>query len=116
MSPAVDRVLSTDAWAHVLEPLPLDPASVVDGTPQSAIAELSTLGEVSIGIWELSEGTVTDVEVDEVFVVLDGVGTVGFEDGPTVDLRRGVAVHLRAGDRTTWTVQQTIRKVFVAPA
>jgi len=49
-----------------------------------------------------------------VFVVLAGRGSVTFEDGETIALRPGVAVRLRAGECTTWTVSETIRKVYVA--
>jgi glycine/D-amino acid oxidase-like deaminating enzyme/uncharacterized cupin superfamily protein len=77
-------------------------------------AELATLGDAEIGLWEMAPGTDHDTEVDEVFVVLAGHGTVEFEDGEVVTLAPGVAVRLRAGERTTWTVTETLRKVYVA--
>ena len=33
---------------------------------------------------------------------------------PTVELRPGSVVRLRAGQRTVWTVRQTLRKVYIA--
>ena len=104
------RVLDTTT-AIVLEPLPED--SVVQGAPRAGARALATVAGAEVGVWELTEGTVTDVEVDEVFVVLSGSATVGFEDGETIDLVPGVTVHLRAGDRTTWTVHTPLRKVYV---
>jgi uncharacterized protein len=77
-------------------------------------APLAELGAAEIGIWELGPGVDHDTEVDEVFVVLAGRGTVLFEDGEEVELRPGVAVRLSAGERTTWTVTETLRKVYVA--
>ena len=71
-------------------------------------------GAARIGTWEMAPGTDHDTEVDEVFVVLAGHGTVTFEDGEVVELRPGVAVRLRAGERTTWVVTETLRKVYVA--
>ena len=62
----------------------------------------------------MSEGTARDTEVDEVFVVLSGRGTVTFSDGERLDLAPGVAVRLTAGERTEWTVVETLRKVWVA--
>lgn len=109
-----DRLLSRDASTHPLDPLPLDPSSVVDGSPVATLAELADLGTVSVGVWALTAGTVTDVEVDEVFVVLQGSGSVSFDDGSRIDLQPGAVVHLHAGDRTTWTIRQTVRKVYVA--
>lgn len=79
-----------------------------------AAEPLATLGGAEVGLWEMAPGVDRDTEVDEVFVVLSGRGTVAFEDGEVVDLRPGVAVRLRAGERTTWTVTETVRKVYVA--
>ena len=90
-----ERVLSPDVLAHDLVPL-------------------TTLGDAEIGLWGMEPGTDHDTETDEVFVVLAGRGTVTFEDGEEIDLVPGVAVRLRAGERTTWTVTETLRKVYVA--
>lgn len=75
---------------------------------------LARLGQTEIGLWEMAPGVDDDTEVDEVFVVLAGRGQVEFEDGEVVGLAPGVAVRLRAGERTTWTVTETLRKVYVA--
>ncbi|GAA4373104.1 cupin domain-containing protein [Nocardioides caricicola] len=77
-------------------------------------APLTELGAAEVGTWEMAPGTDHDTEVDEVFVVLAGRGTVTFEDGEVIDLAPGVAVRLRAGERTTWVVTETLRKVYVA--
>jgi uncharacterized cupin superfamily protein len=79
-----------------------------------AAAPLTQLGAAEVGTWEMAPGTDHDTEVDEVFVVLTGRGTVTFEDGEVVELVTGVAVRLRAGERTTWVVTETLRKVYVA--
>lgn len=90
-----DRVLTTDVLAGEAAPL-------------------TTLGEAEVGLWEMAPGIDHDTEVEEVFVVLAGRGTVAFEDGEVVELAPGVAVRLRAGERTTWVVTETLRKVYVA--
>jgi hypothetical protein len=59
---------------------------------------LATLGTAEVGLWGMEPGTDHDTEVDEVFVVL----------------APGVAVRLHAGERTTWVVTETLRKVYVA--
>ena len=75
----------------------------------------TALAGVEVGVWEMTPGTATDVEVDEVFVVLAGAGTVTFDDdGEQVELGPGSVVRLRAGERTTWVVRETIRKIYVA--
>jgi uncharacterized cupin superfamily protein len=93
---------------------PLDPATVVDGAPASGSRALAAVAGVEVGVWEMTPGTATDIEVDEVFVVLSGSGTVTFDDGEQVDLVPGAVVRLRAGEHTTWVVRQTIRKIYVA--
>ena len=109
-----DRLLSPDLMAHPLDHEPLPPGDVVSGHPTAAVATLGRLGGREVGVWEMTEGTARDTEVDEVFVVLAGAGTVEFEDGETLALRPGVAVRLRAGERTTWTVTTPLRKVWLA--
>ena len=103
----------------VLTPDELDPEQIVSGEPRvsSAVLHESPATEpggrvVERGVWEITPGVVTDVEADEVFVVLAGRGTVTFEDGEVVTLAPGVAVRLRAGERTTWVVTETLRKVY----
>lgn len=108
------RLLSADVVAQGLEHEPLPPDDVVEGSPTTAVTTLSEVGGVGVGLWEMSVGTARDIEVDEVFVVLSGRGTVAFEDGTILELGPGVAVRLRAGERTTWTVTEPLRKVWVA--
>ena len=94
---------------------PLDPGTVVDGNPEAGSRALAAVSGVEVGVWEMTPGTATDVEVDEVFVVLAGSGTVSFDDdGEQVELAPGSVVRLRAGERTTWVVRETIRKIYVA--
>ncbi|MCV7365300.1 cupin domain-containing protein [Mycolicibacterium neworleansense] len=81
----------------------------------TAHRDLTGFSDVTIGVWEHTPGVSRDVEADEVFVVLCGHATVSFDDGsPPIDLRPGSVVRLREGQRTTWTVRETLRKVFIA--
>lgn len=105
------RVLDVDA---AVPTTPLDPATVVDGAPAAGSRALAAVAGVEVGVWEMSPGTATDVEVDEVFVVLSGSATVSFEDGESVELGPGSVVRLRAGEHTTWVVRETLRKIYVA--
>lgn len=92
-------------------------AQVVDGAPRAGFVELGELGGVEIGVWEHTRGVSTDVEADEVFVVLAGDATLSFDDPalPSIELRPGVIVRLAEGMRTTWAVRETLRKVYLAP-
>jgi uncharacterized cupin superfamily protein len=115
MTPDLARLayLAKDVGKVALEHAAVDPADVLDGAPTSASTALTSDDGVEIGLWEITPGTVTDTEVEEVFVVLSGRGRVDFEDGTGIDLAPGTAVHLTAGQRTTWTIHETLRKVYV---
>jgi uncharacterized cupin superfamily protein len=96
-----------------LEPVPEDQS--VEGTPGTGVQALTEFGGLQIGVWEMSPGVMTDIEVDEVFVVLSGSASVEFTDGsPALQLNPGAVVRLAAGARTTWTVHQTLRKVYLS--
>lgn len=63
----------------------------------------------------MTPGTATDTEAEEVFVVLSGKARIVFlDDGSTLDVAAGDVVRLRAGQRTSWTVTETLRKVYFA--
>jgi uncharacterized cupin superfamily protein len=102
----------TDATALALALTPVPADQVVAGGPAAGFVELTD----TIGVWEHTPGTSTDVEADEVFVVLSGSATVSFEKPalPPIELRPGSIVRLTAGMRTVWTVRETLRKVYVA--
>ncbi|MEO7423315.1 MAG: cupin domain-containing protein [Ornithinibacter sp.] len=107
------RLLSEDLTAMTLVNERLAAEEVVEGTPGAGALTLAALGGVEVGVWEMTEGSARDTEVDEVFVVLSGRGTVTFEDGESITLVPGVAVRLRSGDRTLWSISETLRKVWV---
>lgn len=100
-----------------LEPDPLDPAQVVSGDPQVSARELWTApgGGLSAGVWEHTAGVSRDVEADELFVVISGRATISFADGRELAVGPGDVCVLKAGDATTWTVHEPLRKVWVVP-
>ncbi len=97
-----------------LEPEPLDPAQILSGTPEVSGRVLwqSEDGRQLRGIWQITPGVVTDTESDELFVVISGRATIEVENGPTLDIGPGDLAVLREGDRTTWTVHETLRKAY----
>ena len=97
-----------------LEPEPLDPDSILGGTPETTGVVLfeSEDGRVTRGLWQCTPGRLTDVEVDEMFVVVSGRATIEFEDGPSIDVGPGDVCVLEEGARTVWTVHETLRKVY----
>jgi uncharacterized protein len=97
------------------EPVPAG-VDVLQGAPTAAVTALTEVAGAEVGVWEMSPGTVRDVEADEVFVVLSGRATLAVEGGVTLELGPGSVVRLAEGARTAWTVTETLRKVYVTPA
>ena len=109
---------SADAGAVSVTHEPVAPDQVVAGAPTTGWRELgSAVDGAEVGVWEMSPGTMSDVEADEVFVVIAGRATVRFADGRApISLVPGSVVRLDAGAETVWTVTETLRKVYVTPA
>jgi uncharacterized cupin superfamily protein len=103
-----------DAAVMELPHEPLPAAQIVAGHPTTGAAVLDDSGDTELGVWEMSPGTATDTEVDEVFIVLSGRATVtGIAPDP-VELVPGSVVRLTAGMESTWVVHETLRKVYLA--
>lgn len=108
---ATDAGELRSAWA------PVPPEQVLGGTPSARHVDLDAAAGRTLGVWEHTPGVSTDVESDEVFVVLSGSGILSFAEPelPPIELKPGVIVRLTAGMRTVWTVERTLRKVYVTP-
>ncbi|MBT2482241.1 cupin domain-containing protein [Streptomyces sp. ISL-94] len=92
----------------------LDPEQIVSGAPvvTGKVLWESADGSQVRGIWQITPGVVTDVEADELFVVVSGRATIEVEGGGTLEVGPGSACVLREGDKTTWTVHETLRKAY----
>lgn len=84
----------------------------ISGGPRTGSVQLAKFEGGTIGVWEMTPGVMRDVEVEEIFTVLVGDGTVEFEDGRSLSLVQGDIVRLRAGQRTIWTVTKALRKLY----
>lgn len=94
------------------EPVPAEQS--VDGAPTTSAVAVDEFAGLEVGVWEMTPGVMTDVEADEVFVVLSGSATVEFADGsPSLRLSPGDVVRLADGAKTVWTVTETVRKVYL---
>lgn len=97
----------------------VDQTDTVSGTPHQGVAELGTIGQTEVGIWELRDGVVTDIETEEFFVVLSGSAKIEFlgEDDTvldTVEVNAQDVMRLAAGTKTRWSVKDHIRKVYIS--
>lgn len=110
---AKQRLISQDVSSEALEP---DGVSAALATSSATMAHAPGCdnGLSEVGLWEAGPGDDVDTEVDEIFLVLSGTGTVTFEDGSALDLRPGVLVRLVEGDRTTWSISERLRKLYLA--
>ncbi|MEU9114002.1 cupin domain-containing protein [Streptomyces sp. NPDC048483] len=97
-----------------LEPEPLDPEQIVSGEPvvTGKVLWEAPDGKQIRGIWQVTPGVVTDTEANELFVVVSGRATIEVEGGPVLEVGPGDACVLREGDRTQWTVHETLRKAY----
>jgi uncharacterized cupin superfamily protein len=98
--------------AFAIEPSAATPSE--GGAPRLVDTPVCSVGDVQVGLWQIGAGSATDVEVDEVFLVLTGSGQVTFGDGSVLPLRPGMLVRLVEGDQTTWLIEQPLRKLYVA--
>lgn len=97
----------------VQEPVPSDQR--VAGDPTTGYEAVGSYADRELGVWEMTPGTMSDVEADELFIVLAGSATVEFlDDDTSVELFPGFVGRLEAGTRTVWTVHETLRKVCLS--
>jgi uncharacterized cupin superfamily protein len=100
-----------ETWSVPAVPIELEP---VEGDQSAGSTDLGAFGDGSFGVWSITEGVSTDVEVDEVSVILSGRGSVeDLDTGAVVHLTPGTVLRLGAGLRTRWTIVEPIRKVYV---
>jgi uncharacterized cupin superfamily protein len=110
----LDRIGRIGAVDLELDHQPVPHDQVVTGAPSTGSAALGVFGSHEVGVWEMTPGAMSDVEADELFVVVSGRATVEFVDtGAWMLLGPGDVVQLRAGARTVWTVTETLRKVYL---
>ncbi|MCA0329759.1 MAG: cupin domain-containing protein [Actinobacteria bacterium] len=96
-----------------LEAAPLDPSQVVAGDPEVRVLALHDADDLGVGVWQHSAGSSTDVEADEVFVVLSGRATIEVDGGPVLEVGPGDIGLLPAGASTRWTIHEDLRKVYI---
>ncbi|WP_431246461.1 cupin domain-containing protein [Leifsonia xyli] len=93
------------------QPVPAE--QLLSDAQTTGALELGDVAGVEYGLWEISEGVSTDVEADEVFVVLSGAARIDFPAlAESITVGPGDIVRLRAGEHSVWTVTETLRKVY----
>ncbi|TRW81015.1 cupin domain-containing protein [Mycolicibacterium sp. 018/SC-01/001] len=111
--------MSANAVTHAAR-TPLDLIAVptnqaVNGHPHTGTTIIGEFAGLEVGIWEMTQGTMRDVESDEIFIVISGSAQIQFTDSATtLEIGSGDLVRLTAGTQTVWTVHETLRKVYLA--
>ncbi|TDS75743.1 hypothetical protein CLV52_2850 [Amnibacterium kyonggiense] len=101
-------------WSASSVAIDLEPVGTAEGEQFAGATDLGDFGDGSFGVWTITEGVSTDVEADEVSVILAGRGSVeDLDTGAVVQLTAGTVLRLAAGVRTRWTITEPIRKVYV---
>lgn len=113
----MDAFAAADARTLPLELEGVDAAQRLAGDPATGFVELRSYRDATVGLWEMSDGAMRDIEADEVFVVLAGSATVELLDGDvvtrTIALEPGTLCHLEEGMVTRWYVASPLRKLYV---
>jgi uncharacterized cupin superfamily protein len=80
-----------------------------------SILELSDDGRVSTGIWECTPGSFPSARdgYSEVMTFVAGDATITDEDGTEHAIGAGTTIVLDDGWRGSWTIRETVRKVYV---
>jgi uncharacterized protein len=94
----------------------LDPIGDDPSGPGAGLVDLAMVDGMEVGVWDHTEGTSTHVELDEVFVVISGSVTVTEDGREPISFGPGDVGILRDGARTTWTVHEPLRKVWISRA
>ncbi len=95
-----------------LTPEDLKPSRVLAGNPVVSSTVLPSDSKVRYGIWQITPGQAVAIAPRGMFVVLSGRATIAVEGGPTFDIGPGDTCIWDGGERTTWTVHETLRKVY----
>lgn len=112
-----DAFAPLDATAVELASAPVADELRVDGSPRTGSIELGRVSGATVGIWEMTVGSMRDIEDDELFVVISGRATVELlEDARPVrviELQPGSVCRLDAGMHTRWHVTAALRKIYI---
>ena len=104
-----------DPFAVPLDPWPIPADQVRAGQPtaRGAVIARSDDRRTLTGIWECTPGTFDwSYSWDETITVLAGRVTIADEGGATRGFKAGDVVRFPVGLRATWTVHETVRKMF----
>jgi uncharacterized cupin superfamily protein len=98
---------------HSVE-VPVVPLGQDASSPSAGFTQVASIDDMAVGIWDHTAGTSTHTEEDEVFIILSGSVIVTEDGADPIEFGAGDIGILRSGARTTWSVTQPLRKIWVA--
>lgn len=108
-------IKKVDASDAELPAMPIEPAWIVDGTPDARGAVLLQSADklISSGLWSCTAGSFRwEFGWDEFVHILEGEVTITEDGGDSYTLRPGDSAHFPLGLRTQWHVPEFVKKSF----
>jgi uncharacterized cupin superfamily protein len=106
-----------DALAIAIPTDPVPAEQVTEGHPETGSVPLTEWDDRDVGVWVMTPGAMTDVETDEICIIIAGVGVVHRTlNGVRVEqaLTPGAVFQLLDDEETVWVVSETVRKIYLA--
>lgn len=106
-----------DALALDIPTVPVPTAQIAAGQPETGSLALTDWADREVGVWVMTPGAMTDVEADELCIIIAGAGVVHRTiDGVRREqgLRPGAVFQLIDGEETLWVVSERVRKIYLA--
>ena len=97
-----------------LQPSPIVPSWIIEGSPQAhaAVMSKSTCGSAWTMIWSCSEGKFNwYYDVDETIMILEGSIVLEIEGMPPTRYGAGDVILFREGSHAKWHVEGHVKKV-----
>ena len=111
------QTFMADALALIIPTEPVPDDQVTDGSPETGSIPLTEWDGRDVGVWVMTPGSMTDVETDEICIIIAGAGVVRRTiNGARVEqeLRPGAVFQLLDEEETLWVVTETVRKIYLA--
>lgn len=112
--------ISTHVFSALSADIPTEPVPAeqkISGEPETGTLVLGSWQGKEVGVWDMTVGEIHDVEVDEICIIIAGVGEVERTlHGEKIiqELTPGIVLELHDQEKTIWRVSDTIRKIYLA--
>lgn len=83
-------------------------------SPSAGFTQMASIDDMAVGVWDHTTGTSAHTEEDEVFIIVSGSAIVTEDGGYPIEFGVGDIGILRSGARTTWSVTEPLRKIWIA--